>query len=71
MFTFDPPKPAKRRSPAQENAWYASTPATVTTKAGRTEQGWFASSHELAHGLEIDEVDEETVRRLFGDKSPL
>jgi hypothetical protein len=70
MFTFDPPKPAKRRSPAQENAWYASTPATVT-KAGRTEQGWFASSHELAHGLEIDEVDEETVRRLFGDKSPL
>ncbi len=41
------------------------------TKSGRAEQGWFASSHDLAHGLEIDEVDEETVRRLFGDKSPL
>jgi hypothetical protein len=69
MFTFDSPKPTKRRSPAQDNAWYANTPAASTTKAGRSEQGWYSSSQDLANGLEIVEADEDTVRRMFADTS--
>jgi hypothetical protein len=67
MFTFDQPKPRKRRSPAQQNEWYAARPAEPDGKATRPDQGWFTSSEDLASGLEVVEADEQTVRQMFGE----
>jgi uncharacterized protein (DUF305 family) len=67
MVTFEQPKPRQRRSPAQQNEWYAAGVTESQRKASRSEQGWYSSSHDLANGLEVVEADEETVRQMFAD----